>query len=162
MGAQQHAHQATTCGAAAAQPHPPPIVLHTVRFFLIWIMTDVSCFLDDEVEVDLLRAIRRPFQDAFIENVKGMDGLPAYNFRRGSYIVVPYRYHMPRKFFKDFAILVTANPSDDEGGYMFAVVNPFDTVVELGLLVDSSPPVPAGQTNLTLFYTDHKKGTVLS
>lgn len=71
--------------------------------------------------------------------------------------MVPYRYYLPKKFFKDFAILVTLKPGDDEGGYLFALDNPFDTLVELGVLLE---PHGAVQTNISLLYSDHKKDTV--
>lgn len=101
----------------------------------------------------MLRAVKAPFQDPRVYHAKGEAGLPAFGFRRGSNVVVPFRMYMPKRFFRDFSILVSVRPDDEMGGYLFAVVNPFDTVVDLGVLLE-----PAGsQTNISLVYTDSKK-----
>lgn len=47
---------------------------------------------------------------------------------------------MPRRFYKNFAILASVKPKDHNGGYLFAVVNAFDTVVDLGVRL-----IPAGR-----------------
>uniref|UniRef100_A0A183BJ67 [histone H3]-lysine(4) N-trimethyltransferase n=1 Tax=Globodera pallida TaxID=36090 RepID=A0A183BJ67_GLOPA len=68
---------------------------------------------------------------------------------------------------RNFAILASIRPADHLGGYLFAVLNAFDTVVELGVQLQ---PAGAGfwrafpidelchsgptQTNISLLYTD--------
>ncbi|CDW55044.1 hypothetical protein TTRE_0000331501 [Trichuris trichiura] len=108
---------------------------------------------NDEVEIDLLKAVKAPL-DPNIYQAKGMQGLPSFGFQPGANVVVPYRFHMPRRFFRDFAILITVREDDEKGGYLFAVVNPFDTIVELGVLLE-----PSGdrKTNVSLVYSDHKR-----
>ncbi|XP_037078278.1 collagen alpha-1(I) chain-like isoform X2 [Pollicipes pollicipes] len=54
---------------------------------------------------------------------------------------------MPR----DFAIAVTVRPTQPEGGFLFAVVNPLETVVQLGVQITPGGP---GTTNISLVYTD--------
>lgn len=66
-------------------------------------------------------------------------------------IVVPYRIYLPRKFFRNFAIVASVKPKDHQGGYLFAIVNAFDTVVDLGVLLE---PSGSSQTNVSLIYTD--------
>lgn len=53
-------------------------------------------------------------------------------------IAVPYRLYMPRKFFHEYSILVTVKPMDHRGGYLFAVVNAYDSAVDLGLLIEAA------------------------
>lgn len=57
--------------------------------------------------------------------------------------MVPYRIYLPRKFYRNFAILASVKPFDNLGGYLFAVLNAFDTVVDLGILLQ-----PAGNFNI--------------
>jgi len=47
--------------------------------------------------------------------------------------------------YRNFAILASIKPSDATGGYLFAVLNAFDTVVDLGILLQ-----PAGLLDLSL------------
>lgn len=58
--------------------------------------------------------------------------------QRGVEIVVPYRQYLPRKFFRNFAFTAVIKPDDRQGGYLFAIVNPLDTVVDLGVLVEAA------------------------
>ena len=65
--------------------------------------------------------------------------------------MVPYRIYLPRKFYANFAIVASIKPKDNQGGYLFAIVNAFDTVVDLGVLL---APAGRSQTNISLVYTD--------
>lgn len=112
--------------------------------------------LDNEIEIDLLQAIRQPLQDPSVYHTKGQEGLPGFGFRKGHKIVVAYRLYMPKQFFRDFSILATVRPDADEGGYVFAVVNPFDTIVHLGIELS---PFGDRHTNISLVYTDYKRDT---
>lgn len=93
-------------------------------------------FADSYQEHDILQAIKIPFQDLktqFFDN--GLDGFPAYGLRPGSEIKSPYRLFMPEKLYPEFSIVATVRPNTREGGFLFAVVNPMDTVVQLGVEV---------------------------
>jgi hypothetical protein len=94
--------------------------------------------------------------DPRIFRAKGQEGLPAIGLRRGAEIVVPYRLYLPKRFFRNFAILASVKPSDSTGGYLFAVVNAFDTVVDLGVIIESAG---GSQSNITLVYTDSRVET---
>lgn len=94
--------------------------------------------------------------DPRVFRTKGLDGLPAVGIQRGVEIVVPYRIYLPRKFYRNFAIVASIKPKDNQGGYLFAVVNAFDTVVDLGLLLS---PAGRSQTNISLVYTDSQTQT---
>nr|CAD2125514.1 unnamed protein product [Meloidogyne enterolobii] len=100
---------------------------------------------DEETEANLLIPVENLIDtDPRVFRTAGLDGLPAVGIKRGVEIVVPYRIYLPRKFYRNFAILASIRPSDNLGGFLFAVLNAFDTIVELG----------PTQTNISLFYTD--------
>ncbi|VDN30448.1 unnamed protein product [Gongylonema pulchrum] len=82
--------------------------------------------------------------------------LTILSVNRGIEIVVPYRQYLPRKFFRNFAFTAVVRPDDRQGGYLFAVVNPLDTVVDLGVALESAGD---SQTNISLLYTDSSKET---
>ncbi|XP_063227469.1 collagen alpha-1(XV) chain-like [Bacillus rossius redtenbacheri] len=101
---------------------------------------------------DILRAINIPFMDSktqYFEN--GFDGFPAFGLRPGSDIKTPYRLLMPEKLYGEFSVLAAVSPNSKEGGFLFAVVNPLETVVQLGVLLS---PADSSHTNISLFYTD--------
>lgn len=79
----------------------------------------------------------------------GEDGFPAYGLRAGSDVKSPYRLFLPEKLFPEFSILVRVQPTTRKGGYLFAVVNPLETVVQLGIKLS---PASSG-TNISLIYT---------
>lgn len=63
---------------------------------------------------------------------------------------IAHRQILPEKLPADFSILISAKPRTRRGGFIFAVVNPYDTVVELGVRV---APETQTSTVLSLFYT---------
>lgn len=79
--------------------------------------------------------------------------------------VAPSRLYMPPDFFAEFSILMRIRPADARGGYLFANVNPYDTVVQLGnvtTLLRTKHTLPIGvlltstsdgDYNITLAYT---------
>uniref|UniRef100_A0A1I8EVM9 LAM_G_DOMAIN domain-containing protein n=1 Tax=Wuchereria bancrofti TaxID=6293 RepID=A0A1I8EVM9_WUCBA len=112
---------------------------------------------NSESDIDLLVPVKSLLNERVeLYKAKGLDGFPAVGIKRGVEIVVPYRQYLPRKFFRNFAFTAVIRPDDRQGGYLFAVVNPLDTVVDLGVLVESAGD---NQTNITLLYTDSSKET---
>ncbi|KAL3086040.1 hypothetical protein niasHT_030464 [Heterodera trifolii] len=107
---------------------------------------------DEETEANLLIPLENLIDtDPRVYRTSGLDGLPAVGIKRGVEIVVPYRIYLPRKFYRNFAILASIRPADHLGGYLFAVLNAFDTVVELGVQLQPAGP---SQTNISLLYTN--------
>ncbi|XP_018572244.1 collagen alpha-1(XV) chain-like isoform X2 [Anoplophora glabripennis] len=104
-------------------------------------------------EYDILRAVKIPFQDAKTQYIDedGHDGFPAFGFRTGSDVKIAHRQILPEKLSPEFSILISAKPRSKRGGFIFAVVNPYDTVVELGVRI---APEGASSAALSLFYTD--------
>ncbi|XP_062710137.1 collagen alpha-1(XV) chain isoform X1 [Aedes albopictus] len=101
-------------------------------------------------EFDLLLAIKIPPEDG-ITFVDGSDGFPAFGVAPHADIKSPYRTILPEKL-TEFTIIATVRPGSRSGGYVFSVVNPLDTVVQLGLLLE--PISATDQWNITLIYTD--------
>lgn len=109
----------------------------------------LSCF--SEREFDLLGALKMGYQEPGTQYVAtSEDGFPAFGLKANSNVKAPYRLFLPEKLFPEFSILARIQPTSRRGGYLFAVVNPLDTVVQLGVKLS-----PAGSgTNISLIYTD--------
>ncbi|KAH8362771.1 hypothetical protein KR084_000843 [Drosophila pseudotakahashii] len=88
-------------------------------------------------------------QFAGIEFGDGEDGFPAFRFLQTADVKSPYRMLLPEKLY-EFAILITFRQSSLKGGYLFSVVNPLDTVVQLGVHLS---PVVKNSYNVSLVYT---------
>ena len=84
----------------------------------------------------------------------GIDGWPAYLFEKGANIRKPAKsFFRKNKLFRDFSLFVTIRPDQEEGGILFAVVPPAQTIISFGLELGQSL---SGEANLTLYYTDHR------
>lgn len=68
----------------------------------------------------------------------GLDGFPAFVLKPGSEIKQPYRMYLPEKLPAEFTIVATFKPMSQKTTYLFAVLNPFETVVQLGLRISVS------------------------
>lgn len=60
---------------------------------------------------------------------------------------------MPEKLPAEFAVTATVKLASPSGGFLFAVVNPLETVVQLGVQVAPAVENPH-HANFSLFYTD--------
>ncbi|XP_063850523.1 collagen alpha-1(XV) chain-like [Scylla paramamosain] len=106
-------------------------------------------------EVDLLQAIAVPFEDPSTQYfVTGFDGFPAFGFKVGASIKHPFRLFLPEKFYREFSIQAAVKPDTEEGMFLFAVTNPLENLIQLG--VSLTPGLP-GTTNLSLYYTDAER-----
>lgn len=113
-----------------------------------------SLIADYSLEYDLIRAIKIPFEDQKTQFFdKGLDGFPAFGLLPGSDVKVPYRIVLPEKLYPEFTIQATVKLSSQDGGFLFAVVNPLETVVQLGVQI--TPTLEkSSHSNFSLFYTD--------
>lgn len=68
----------------------------------------------------------------------GLDGFPAFGFRPGSEVKQPYRLYLPEKLPAEFTLVATFKPTTFRTSYLFAVLNPFETVVQLGIRISVS------------------------
>lgn len=82
--------------------------------------------------------------------VEGYDGFPAFGIKPEADIKSPYRMVLPEKLF-EFAVMAAIRTDSRIGGYLFSVVNPLDTIVQLGIFLS---PAIKDKWNVTLYYTD--------
>lgn len=85
-----------------------------------------------------------------VTDTTGSDGFLALTFGPDADVKRPYREILRRHLY-EFAIMITFRPENSRGGYLFSVVNPYDTVVQLGVELS---PVVKDRWNVTLLYTD--------
>ncbi|VEN42070.1 unnamed protein product [Callosobruchus maculatus] len=57
----------------------------------------------------------------------GHDGFPAFGFRAGSDVKIAHKQILPDRLSAEFSILVSAKPKSRRGGFLFAVMNTYDT-----------------------------------
>lgn len=119
-------------------------------------MSPVLFLVSDAIpDHDILQAIKIPFDDPktqFFDN--GLDGFPAFGLRPGSDVKSPYRLFIPEKLYSEFSIVATVRPNTRDGGFLFSVVNPLETVVQLGVQISAAGPSQPGSVNISLWYTD--------
>ncbi len=88
-----------------------------------------SIFFLSDREHDLLRTIKVPFEDPkSMYFDQGIDGFPAYGIIPGCDLKSPYRTSLPERFYAEFSITCTVAIKSAPGGFIFAVVNPSETV----------------------------------
>lgn len=88
--------------------------------------------------------------------VDGSDGFPAFKLSLNADVKSPYRMILPEKL-QDFAIIAHIRPESRTGGYIFSVVNPLETLVQLGIYV--SKPTNMDRWNISIVYTDSNQAT---
>ena len=115
------------------------------------IISFLFIFVGQEKEVDFLQLILTPLESETIKFTTGFDGFPAFLFVSETDIRSPARNILPG-IYADFSILVTTKPTNDNGGFLFSILTPDDTIIQLGLSVLYSAPE---RTNITLYLTDH-------
>lgn len=96
-----------------------------------------------ETEYDLLESVMSQIDDKTLYIADGLDGFPSFGFRPGSEIKQPYRMYLPEKLPSEFTLVATFKPLALKNSYLFAVLNPFETVVQLGIRISVSLPASA-------------------
>nr|XP_031848508.1 collagen alpha-1(XV) chain-like [Nomia melanderi] len=104
-----------------------------------------------ELVYDLLQAAVASTDDNNLYIDNGLDGFPAFGFRPGSEVKQPYRLYLPEKLPAEFTLVATFKPTSSRTSYLFAVVNPFETVVQLGIRISEGPGT---NQNVSLVYTN--------
>ncbi|CAL4101347.1 unnamed protein product, partial [Meganyctiphanes norvegica] len=106
-------------------------------------------------EKDFLQAIAVPFEDPSTQYfVTGFDGFPAFGFKQGASIKHPYRLFLPERLYREFSLLVATKPETRDKAFLFAVTNPLENLIQLGL---SLTPGDGSSTNISLYYTDGER-----
>ncbi|XP_018392925.1 PREDICTED: collagen alpha-1(XV) chain-like [Cyphomyrmex costatus] len=105
-----------------------------------------------EVVYDLMEAsVSSMTDDNNLYMDDGVDGFPAFGFRPGSEVKQPYRLYLPEKLPAEFTLVATFKPTSFRTSYLFAVLNPFETVVQLGIRISDGP---GSNQNVSLVYTN--------
>ncbi|KAK7080763.1 hypothetical protein SK128_012901 [Halocaridina rubra] len=113
----------------------------------------VTLYSESLEELDLLQSIEVPFSDPSTQYfVTGFDGFPAFGFKLGASIKQPYRLFLPERLFRIFSIHVAVKPENANPMFVFAVTNPLENIIQLGLGI--TPAVEQGFSNISLYYTD--------
>lgn len=94
-----------------------------------------------ELEYDLLQASVALTDDNNLYIDDGLDGFPSFGFRPGSEVKQPYRLYLPEKLPAEFTLVATFKPTSFRTSYLFAVLNPFETVVQLGIRISVSTSI---------------------
>ncbi|KAG8512206.1 Collagen alpha-1(XV) chain [Galemys pyrenaicus] len=100
--------------------------------------------------LDLTELIGVPLPTS-VSFVTGYGGFPAYSFGPGANVGRPVRTLIPSTFFRDFAISFTVKPGSAQGGVLFAITDPFQKVIHLGLRLSG---VEDGGQRVILYYTE--------
>ncbi|KAJ8866990.1 hypothetical protein PR048_032852 [Dryococelus australis] len=101
---------------------------------------------------DLLKVISVSDDDLATQYFdEGLDGFPAYVLRPSSNERTPYRQLLSDILYGEFSLHVVVKPASEQGGFLFAVVDGREAVVQMGV---SLSPADPDRTNISLFYTD--------
>lgn len=99
-------------------------------------------------DYNILNAISMPMDGVVVTT--GPEQFMALTITADADIKRPYREIFPKNLY-EFAVMATFRPDNALGGYLFSVVNPYDTVVQLGVHLS---PVVQDRWNVSLMYTD--------
>ena len=95
-----------------------------------------------------------PSQTPGVGYSSGVDGYPAFQISDSAYIRQAARAFFKEKLYDNFAITITLRPSRREGGILFVVKNPYETIVEFGVEIS---PLPNNKQSLVLYYTQNSR-----
>lgn len=102
------------------------------------------------LDVDLLPL----FHGSNVSHTDGVDGFPAIGFGPQSGISAPAS-ELTSKLSRDFSIIALVRPNKTSGGFLFAFVNPSNSIIQFGLELSESMYVDGvPSTDLKLYYTD--------
>lgn len=101
-------------------------------------------------QIDLTELIGVPLPPS-VSFVAGFEGYPAYSFGPDANVGRLTKSFIPDPFYYDFAITVTAKPTTQYGGVLFAITNASQKIVHLGIALSE---VEDSSQKVVLFYTD--------
>ena len=106
-------------------------------------------------QIDLLGAVGIP-EDAKtgVTYTAGLDGYPTFLLTEKSNVREPAQLFFGSSLFGEFAIIMTLQPYHHNGGFVFAVVNPYQTIISFGIQISGSDD---GQQNIALYFTPNPR-----
>lgn len=129
-------------------------IFNCFYFLLIFALALANTHTDAFGEYSLTDMINAQSQG--IEYEEADDGFPSYKFLPTSDVKTSYRVLLPERLY-EFAILVKFLPNSPKGGYLFSVINSFESVVQLGLHLST---VSKNFWNVSLLYTQSDQSSV--
>uniref|UniRef100_A0A4W5N9D5 Thrombospondin-like N-terminal domain-containing protein n=1 Tax=Hucho hucho TaxID=62062 RepID=A0A4W5N9D5_9TELE len=106
-------------------------------------------------QLDLTELIGVPLPPS-VSFITGFEGYPAYSFGPDANVGRLTKSFIPDPFYRDFAMTVTAKPTTQRGGVLFAITDAYQRVVHLGVALS---PVEDGSQRVLLYYTDPGDGS---
>lgn len=110
----------------------------TFKIKIIILIFESGFSADTNFEYDLLNQTSRYKNDIFA-------------VERNSDVLVKLAYRSFPRSIREFTIVTTVQLNDTNGGYLFSILNPLGTVIQLGLAIGSTNRYIF---NITLIYTD--------
>lgn len=93
-----------------------------------------------------------------VSESESTDSYMAYAIDSSADLKSPYRTVLPEMLY-DFAVTTIFRTDSQRGGFLFSVVNPLDTVVQLGVHLS---PVMQHRWNVSLIYADSQSQTYIN
>ncbi|XP_067929692.1 collagen alpha-1(XVIII) chain-like isoform X2 [Watersipora subatra] len=88
--------------------------------------------------VDLMKVVNVYKGEDIIFTPYSFDNKSSYDFRSSSSIYAFANDYLPPNFWPDFSILATIRPTSLEGGFLFAVTDRLEAVIQLGVSLSKS------------------------
>ncbi|KAL8624172.1 hypothetical protein ACOMHN_020222 [Nucella lapillus] len=122
--------------------------------FLRAISELVSCG-DATREVDLLSVIGIPEDTRVgVTYTAGLDGYPTFLITSQAFIREPAVLFFRQPLVSEFAVTLTIQPYRAEGGFVFAVVNPYQTIIALGVQISQ---YDSTRQSVALYFTPNTR-----
>lgn len=110
-------------------------------------------------EIDILRAVGLPSKSRGVSYSSDMEGYPAFQLSKDADIREPAGTFFRQPLYSQFALVTTIKTYQRTPGYLFAVVNPFSTIIQLGVLLEAAED---GNQKFVLYYTPNARLAVRS
>ncbi|RUS81375.1 hypothetical protein EGW08_010873, partial [Elysia chlorotica] len=105
----------------------------------------------DSMHIDLLNVIELP-KEPGVDFTTGPDGYPVYELTREASLQEPAQFFFREPLTEEFSIVALINGYRQDAGYLFAVVNPYQTVIQFGVQLTAGDR-GRGEQKLIVYYT---------
>eukprot|EP00916_Digyalum_oweni_P015135 GHVL01024690.1.p1 GENE.GHVL01024690.1~~GHVL01024690.1.p1 ORF type:complete len:252 (-),score=-0.35 GHVL01024690.1:6-761(-) len=110
---------------------------------------------DAASEIDLLSAIGIPEDTRVgVTYTAGLDGYPTFLITSKAFIREAAQLFFRQPLYSEFAITLTVQPYTSRGGFVFAVVNPYQTIISFGVQIEE---YDSTQQNVALYLTPNTR-----
>ncbi|KAK3764392.1 hypothetical protein RRG08_039988 [Elysia crispata] len=105
----------------------------------------------DSLDIDLLNVIGLP-REPGVDFTTGPDGYPVYELTRDASLREPAQFFFREPLSEEFSIVALINGYRLDAGYLFAVVNPYQTTIQLGVQIVAGEK-GRGEQKIIVYYT---------